>query len=146
MPLRYTLYDDIISEAADKYRLDPLLIKAVILAESDFNAADKSQSGALGLMQLMPETALLFGVRDLTDPEQNIMAGCRFLRDMLVLFKNDLIKALAAYNAGPNIVKRYGRIPPFKETKDYIKKVFKNYDYFRANSEDSQLLFENIPV
>jgi len=132
LPARYALYDDIIFRVAWQYSLDPLLIKAIILAESDFEHHSVSRRGAVGLMQLMPATARLLGVRDRTDPEQNIIAGCRFFRDMLRLFDYDVEKALAAYNAGPTRVKRYGRVPPFQETRDYIQKIQRNYDYFRT--------------
>lgn len=115
-----------IAAAAKKYNLPEKLIAAVMKQESNFNAAAVSSAGASGLMQLMPATAKYLGVEDRFDPKQNIMGGAKYLRQMLDQFDNDIETALAAYNAGPGNVKKYGGIPPFQETKNYVKNVM-NY-------------------
>ena len=116
-------YDDIIAEAADRYRLDPHMIRAVMQAESAFNALAVSPVGALGLMQLMPAVAAELGAEDPMDPRQNIMAGSRHLRQLLNSHGGNVKLALASYNAGPGNVAKYRGVPPFKETRNYVKKV-----------------------
>jgi len=116
-------YDHIIAEAADTYNLDPHMIRAVMQAESAFNALAVSPVGALGLMQLMPAVAAELGADDPMDPRQNIMAGSRHLRKMLNSHRGNVKLALASYNAGPGNVAKYRGIPPFKETQNYVKKV-----------------------
>ena len=116
-------YDRIIDEAARIYKLDPGLIKAVMQSESAFNAMAVSPVGALGLMQLMPDVAKELGVTDPLDPRQNIMAGSKYLRQLLDSQGGNVRLALASYNAGPGNVAKYRAIPPFKETRDYVKKV-----------------------
>ncbi len=128
-------YDDIINDCAAEYGLDPSLIKAVIKTESNFNRYCVSSKGAVGLMQLMPSTADILKVKDRTSPEENIRAGSRYLRDMLSLFGGDLSKALAAYNAGPSKVRQHGGIPPYKETRDYVKKVITNRSKFSGSGK-----------
>ncbi|OGS02631.1 MAG: hypothetical protein A2339_01440 [Elusimicrobia bacterium RIFOXYB12_FULL_50_12] len=122
-----TPYDNTIHKAAKKNNIDPALVKAIIKAESNFNPLDRSAKGACGLMQLMPQTARLLGVKNIYSPEENILAGTRFFKDMLFRFNGNVDKALAAYNAGPGAVDRYNSIPPYKETKNYIKTVNKNF-------------------
>lgn len=116
-------YDDIIEEAAARYRLDPAMIRAVMQTESAFNAMAVSPVGAMGLMQLMPEVAAEQGADDPMDPRQNIMAGSRYLRQLLNAHRGNVKLALASYNAGPGAVKKYGAVPPFRETRNYVKKI-----------------------
>ena len=115
--------NDIFDEAADKYNINVNLLKAVAKAESDFNTNDTSSAGAMGIMQLMPETAKELGVTDAYDAEQNIMGGAKYLSRLLKKYNGDTSLALAAYNAGSGNVDKYGGIPPFKETQNYVKKV-----------------------
>ncbi len=122
-----------VSHAAREYRLQPALLLAVIRAESSFNPVVVSRAGAVGLMQLVPETAIRHGVRNLYDTRENIAGGARHLRYLLDRFKGNLRLALAGYNAGERNVDRYRRIPPFKETQLYVQKVMSYYrDYRRA--------------
>jgi soluble lytic murein transglycosylase-like protein len=116
-------FSDLIAAAAEKYDVDANLIKAVIKAESNFNPEAVSSSGALGLMQLMPATADSLGVDDPLDPQQNIFGGTKFLHRLLDKYKNDVSLALAAYNAGPGAVDKYGGIPPYAQTQTYVKRV-----------------------
>ena len=116
-------YDDLISEAAQAYEIDPNLIKAVMRAESAFDSTVVSRAGAQGLMQLMPALSEEFGVTDPFDPRQNIMAGTKYLRWLLDRHKGNIPLTLASYNAGPAIVAKYKSVPPFRETRDYVKKI-----------------------
>jgi soluble lytic murein transglycosylase-like protein len=114
--------------AANMTGIDPALIHAVIAVESKHNPHAQSVKGAYGLMQLMPETSRRFNVLDKSNPKQNILAGAQYLRELLKLFKGDLKLSLAAYNAGPAAILRFGgKIPPYKETVEYIPKVLKYY-------------------
>lgn len=133
-PYHSSAFESYIQEASAKNQLDPELIKAVIKQESNFNYKNVSRKGAVGLMQLMPETAKKLGVRDIFDPRENIHAGTRYLRSMLEQFNWDIQYALAAYNAGPGAVKKYRAIPPYQETEDYVLKVMSYYQaYLRGN-------------
>lgn len=116
-------WDETIVEAATAHRLDPRLVRAVIQVESGFDPRAVSSKGAMGLMQLMPETARLLEVSDPFSPEENIKGGTAYLRRLLVRFDESLELALAAYNAGPSAVERYRGIPPFRETRSYVRKV-----------------------
>jgi soluble lytic murein transglycosylase-like protein len=117
-----SLYDGLIDQAAQTNAIDPKLIKSVMLIESAFNPVAVSRKGARGLMQLMPETAARYGVRDLSDPAENIAGGALYLKELLGLFRGDLTRSLAAYNAGEAAVLRYGGIPPYPETQLYVRK------------------------
>lgn len=114
----------IFQKAADTYDVPVELLKAVGKAESNFNPDAVSHCGAMGIMQLMPATAKSLGVTDAFDPEQNIMGGAKYLSDKLKSYDGDITLALAAYNAGPGNVAKYGGVPPFKETQNYIKKIY----------------------
>ena len=126
-----SLYDSMISEAARRHGVSAELLKALIKVESDFNPRAVSRAGALGLMQIMPENLSALQIRDPFDPWENIMGGTRYLMLMLQRFRGKLPLALAAYNAGPSVVERYNRIPPFRETEEYVQKVIEYYHAFR---------------
>ena len=120
-------YDEIINEAAEKYDMDPHLIHAVMQAESAFHPYAVSRAGAEGLMQLMPELSDEMGVGDAFDPRDNIMGGARYLKRLLDYHNGNLDLALASYNAGPGNVERYGGVPPFRETRRYVKTIKQIY-------------------
>jgi soluble lytic murein transglycosylase-like protein len=126
-------YEPEIARVAMQYQLPNALIHAVVTAESAYNPHAVSPAGAVGLMQLMRGTAERYGVYDRTDPVANLHAGSRYLRDLLIMFNNNLALAVAAYNAGENAVIRYGnKIPPYQETQTYVKRVLHYYDRYRA--------------
>jgi soluble lytic murein transglycosylase-like protein len=134
-PLPATIaYNDAIAEAAQQYKLDPDLIRAIIRAESAFNPFAVSSAGAQGLMQLMPAVAAELDVLDPFDPRQNIFGGARYLRWLLDKNNGNLNLAVASYNAGPGAVDRYNGIPPYRETRNYVKKV----NLFLKNSKAAQ--------
>ncbi len=124
--------ENLIEKYAQKNNLDPDFIKAVVKQESGFNPDAKSKCGAMGLMQLMPQTAKGLGVVDAFDPEQNIEGGVKYLKSMLNRFNNDPKLALAAYNAGPAAVQKYGDIPPYKETQNYVKNILASYEAIKG--------------
>ncbi len=127
-------FDLFIKRLAEKHNLDPLLVKAVIKVESNFEVEALSRKGAQGLMQLMPQTARELRVKDVWDPHHNIEGGVKYLRKMFDKFNNNLSLSLAAYNAGPNKVKRYGGVPPYPETQRFVRKVISHYQYYKAQS------------
>lgn len=124
----------IIERAAYTFAIDVALIKAVIKAESNFNSKAVSHAGAMGLMQLMPKTADILKVSDPFDPKENIYGGVRYLKKLLKLFDGDVRLSLAAYNAGRSSVLKYGGIPPYKETKEYVKKVLSYFGKYKKVS------------
>lgn len=124
--------EPMISRFSREHQLHPALIRAVIKAESDFDPLAVSRSGAIGLMQLMPQTAVRLDVRDLYDPEDNIGGGTKYLRQLLDRFRGNLPLALAAYNAGEHVVDRYRTLPPIDETRQYVRKVLRFYRTFLA--------------
>jgi soluble lytic murein transglycosylase-like protein len=121
----------IIQRASHRYNIDAALVRAIIMVESEYNPNAISVKGAKGLMQLMPVTAKHLGVVNVFNPEQNIHAGVRHFKFLLEQFDGDVKLALAAYNAGTRHVKRYNAVPPFKETKRYLKKVFRYYEKYK---------------
>ncbi|MGD9581045.1 MAG: lytic transglycosylase domain-containing protein [Vampirovibrionia bacterium] len=125
---------NLIQSNAKKYGVDPKLVNAVIKNESGYNANACSSQGALGLMQLMPDTARSLGVTDLTDPAQNVEAGTKYLGQLLSQYNGNVVLALAAYNAGPGAVNSNNGVPPYKETRDYIYKVLDTYVSTSRNS------------
>jgi soluble lytic murein transglycosylase-like protein len=124
--------DRMVKEAAQRHRVDPALVRAVVEAESGWNPSAVSRKGALGLMQLVPGTAQRFGVADAFDPQENLEAGVRYLRTLLERYDGDLDRSLAAYNAGEHAVDRARGVPNFRETRHYVQKITDSY--FRPGS------------
>jgi hypothetical protein len=120
--------NEVVNSASGKYRLDPDLVNSVIKAESGFNVRAVSPKGAQGLMQLMPETASQLGVPNAFDPEANVEGGTRYLRELLERYNFDLIRALAAYNAGTRRVEQYGGVPPYYETRAYVARIVRDFN------------------
>jgi soluble lytic murein transglycosylase-like protein len=158
-PLGADVLHQLVQETAQKHNVDPNLVSAVISTESNWNTSAISRRGAQGLMQLVPETAQHFGVYNTFDPAQNVDAGVRYLRMLLERYNGDLPKALAAYNAGPGIVDRWGGVPNFRETREYVRKVTSSYfqpgsvhqspwraaskPIYRTTTDDGRVLFTN---
>ena len=126
-----SVYDGYIQNASGRYNIDPDLIRAVIKAESDFKVSARSNKGAMGLMQLMPDTARLHNVSDAYNPGENVEGGARHLRMLLDRYQGDLELSLAAYNAGSAAVEKHRGIPPFPETREYVRRVLRFYDSYR---------------
>lgn len=120
-------YAEQIKKACKKYGVDEKFVKAIIQQESGFNPNATSWCGAMGMMQLMPETARSLGVKNAYDPQDNIMGGVKYIKQQLDRFGGDKRKALAAYNAGPGAVQKYGGIPPYRETQNYVKNIMSMY-------------------
>ncbi|MGA9542435.1 MAG: lytic transglycosylase domain-containing protein [Candidatus Sulfotelmatobacter sp.] len=120
--------NEVVRAASGTYHLDPDLVTSVIRAESGFNVRAVSPKGARGLMQLMPQTASELGVQNAFDPQANVEGGTRYLRELLERYDFDLIKALAAYNAGPQRVEQYGGVPPYHETKAYVARIVRDFN------------------
>ena len=127
-------YEGLIRSASSRYNVDADLIRAVIKVESDFDSSARSHKGATGLMQLMPETGRLHNVEDLYDPSANIEGGVRHLKLLLGKYQGDVELSLAAYNAGIKAVEKHGGIPPFAETRDYVRRVLGYYQTYRGDS------------
>ena len=124
-------YDRFISDASAQTGVDSRLLKAMIKAESDFNPRAVSRKGAMGLMQIMPENFKMLDLRNPFDPRQNIRAGARYFQQLYERFNGKLALSLAAYNAGPTAVDRYKRIPPYRETEEYVQRVLRYYRTFK---------------
>jgi hypothetical protein len=135
MPLAQAPYGQLIQTAAQKYGVDADLVFSVITAESNFNPNAVSRRGARGLMQLLPSTATRLGVKDIFDPGQNIDAGTRYLHELLTLYQGDLVLTVAAYNAGPGALQKYGRVPPYRETQSYIRAIRKTYAQRKSKAD-----------
>jgi hypothetical protein len=120
--------DDVIHDISDRHHLDPDLVNSVIHAESGFNPRAVSPKGARGLMQLMPQTASNMGVSNAFDPSANVEGGTRYLRELLERYNFDLVKALAAYNAGPERVEQYHGVPPYRETRSYVARIVRDFN------------------
>ncbi len=127
-------FRDLVEQAARRYGLDPALVDAVVRAESGYDPQATSPAGAAGLMQLMPATARALGVADPYDPAQNVEGGVRYLRGLLDRF-GDVALALAAYNAGPGAVVRFGGVPPYRETRAYVERVLSTWQRLRAGGD-----------
>ena len=126
--------DEVVNSASGRYRLDPDLVNSVIKAESGFNVRAVSPKGAQGLMQLMPGTASQLGVPNAFDPQANVEGGTKYLRELLERYNFDLVKALAAYNAGPQRVEQFGGVPPYYETRAYVARVVRDFNKKKAAS------------
>jgi Transglycosylase SLT domain len=137
-PVATAPFHEIVKAAATRYSVDADLITSVIAAESNFDPKAVSRRNARGLMQLLPETAARFGVRNIFDPQENIDAGTHYLRDLLQRYNNDLALALAAYNAGPERVQQFGSVPPYPETVSYIRRVKRAYDKSKSGKPVGQ--------
>jgi soluble lytic murein transglycosylase-like protein len=148
-------YVDIINNACDRHGIDPALVHAVVKVESDFNPYALSRKGAMGLMQLMPQTAVDLNVRNSFNPHDNIDGGVRYLRYLIDRYEGNLSLALAAYNSGETAVKRWGTIPPFRETQNYVQRILKiyrggnvtlpRYTIYMGYGEDGALLLTDNP-
>jgi soluble lytic murein transglycosylase-like protein len=132
-----TPYDAMIADSAQRNGIDPALLKGLIRQESNFNPDAGSSAGARGLTQLMPATAASLGVSDTSDPAQSIDAGAKYLRQQLDRFGGDQAKALAAYNAGPGAVQRFGGVPPYAETQSYVQKVLGYAQQYRSSTSST---------
>lgn len=122
-------YDELIRRIAQKYRVEHTLIHSIIRAESNYDRFAVSSKGALGLMQLMPATAIQYGVKNVFDPSENIEGGVKYLKDLIKLYNGKTKLVLAAYNAGQEAVKKYNGIPPYRETRNYISKIMNRFGY-----------------
>jgi len=125
--------DSLVNDNAQSQNVDPALIKAIIANESGFNANATSKVGAQGLMQLMPGTAAGLGVTDAYDPAQNVAGGTKYIKGLLDHFNGDVRLAVAAYNAGPGAVEKYGGVPPYAETQNYVQNVLSSYAKYRGD-------------
>lgn len=129
-------FSPLVEQAAREHQIDQALLRAVIAVESGYDPNAVSHKGAVGLMQLMPQTARRYGVRNMYDPAQNIQGGARYLRDLMGKFNNDLPLVLAAYNAGEDAVAQHGnRIPPYRETRSYVPRVLDFYRQYRRGTQ-----------
>ena len=137
--------NQVVRVASGRYRLDPDLVNSVIRAESGFNVRAVSRKGAQGLMQLMPGTASKLGVPNAFDPEANIDGGTKYLRELLERYNFDLVKALAAYNAGPQRVEQYGGVPPYYETRAYVARIVRDFNRKKAAAKSAAMQPGTLP-
>lgn len=137
---RSDIYLPFIQESATRHNVDVELIKAVISVESNYKPDAVSPKNCKGLMQLHPDTAKRYGVRDIFDPSQNIEGGVRYLRFLMDYFNNDMTRVLAAYNAGENAVVRHNGIPPYKETQDYVRRIGQLYDLSSKGAQSERAM------
>jgi soluble lytic murein transglycosylase-like protein len=144
-PARFTRYSEWIRQAAALYQIPEELVRAVIMAESNYDPRAVSPAGAQGLMQLMPETAQRMEVTDLSNPRENIFGGVRYLRLLANLFNGDLELTIAGYNAGEGSVLRYGGIPPYPETQNYVVQVLSYYRRYRATRDPVEASAPSMP-
>ena len=149
-------YLEIINSACDRHGIDPSLVHAIVKVESDFNPYALSRKGAMGLMQLMPQTAVDMNIKNSFNPSENIDGGVKYLRYLIDRYEGNLSLALAAYNSGETAVKRWGTVPPFKETQNYVKRILKiynggngplvtRYTIYMGYGEDGALLLTDNP-
>jgi soluble lytic murein transglycosylase-like protein len=132
MALKEALFSAIINKAANRHNVDPALVKAIILVESGYDPTATSEKGAIGLMQIMPNTVTELSTEDMYNPVHNINAGVEYLRILLNQFGGDLELAIAAYNAGSSKVREYQGIPPYESTKNFVKEVFEYYKFYQG--------------
>lgn len=135
---------DLITSASSRYRLDPDLVNSVIHAESGFNTHAVSRKGAQGLMQLMPETSSKLGIKDAFDPGANVDGGTRYLRELLERYNFDMVKALAAYNAGPLRVEQYAGVPPYRETQAYVARIVRDFNRKKLAEQRQAAIKKNV--
>ena len=145
-PANADAYDRIIQEAARRHGVNFNLVKAIIRAESSFNPQAVSKKGARGLMQIMPQNYATLDISDPFDPHQNIMGGTRYFRTLCDRYQGELALSLSAYNAGPTVVDRYQRIPPFPETEQYVERVLRYYRHYKDASKDTAPAVETAGV
>lgn len=135
-------YNSLIRSISQKYRVESKLIHSIIRAESNYNRWAVSSKGALGLMQLMPDTAVQYGVKNVFDPRDNIEGGVKYLKDLIRLFSGRTDLVLAAYNAGQHAVKKYNGIPPYPETRNYIKKIMLDFGYNKEYIQRKTVIYK----
>ncbi len=135
-------YDEVIRNIAQKYRVEHTLIHSIIRAESNYDRFAVSSKGALGLMQLMPSTAIQYGVKNVFDPRENIEGGVRYLKDLIKLYNGKTDLVLAAYNAGQEAVRKFNGIPPYRETRDYISKIMKRFGYDKEYIKGKTVIYK----
>lgn len=135
-------YDNLVQSIARKYRVEHTLIHSIIRAESNYDRFAVSSKGALGLMQLMPSTAIQYGVKNVFDPRENIEGGVKYLKDLIKLYNGKTDLVLAAYNAGQEAVRKFNGIPPYRETRNYITKIMKRYGYDKEYIKGKTVIYK----
>jgi soluble lytic murein transglycosylase-like protein len=135
-------YDELIRRIGQKYRVEHTLIHSIIRAESNYDRFAISSKGALGLMQLMPATAIQYGVKNVFDPSENIEGGVKYLKDLIKLYNGKTDLVLAAYNAGQEAVKKYNGIPPYSETRNYISRIMNRFGYDKAYIKGKTVIYK----